>query len=116
MEALALVEATKVKTLRPSVFVQVGGKIVICIDKIGVLSRPSLDILVGLVGWGLVIPKLKVGRGGLFLCIGVFLQDGEISGAFSRLCAVKSLRELLVADLCLCGRGFSNTWHFFLGL
>lgn len=82
MKAFSLEEATKVKALRPSVFVQVCGKIVICIDEVRVLSRPSLDILFGLVGRGLVIPELKVGRGGLFLSIRVFLQDGEISSSF----------------------------------
>src|SRR5277367_423148 len=112
MEALSLVEATKVKTLRPPVFVQVRGKIVIRIDEVRVLGRPSLDILLCLVGWRLVIPELKVSRGGLLLSIRVFLQDGEISSSFSGFCAMKCLGEFLVADLCVRRRSICNTWHF----
>jgi hypothetical protein len=114
MESLSVVEATKVKTLRPPVLVQIRGKIVIRIDQVGILSGPSLDIFLGLVGRGLVVPELEVRRRGLFLSIRVFREDSEISSTFGGFGSMESLGELLVADLCVRGRGFSKTWHFSL--
>src|SRR5271168_2725148 len=114
MESLSLVEATKVKTLRPSVLVQICGKIVIRIDYVGILCGSSLDIFLGLVGLCLVVPELEVRRRGLFLSIRVFLEDSEISGTFGGFGSMESLGELLVADLCVRGRGFRITWHFSL--
>ena len=99
------------ETLAPSVFVQIGGEVVVRIDQVNVIVSTGLDVLVGLIGGGLVIPELEVSRGSLFLSGCVFLQNSKVARGLGCLLPMKSLGEFFVADLGLRWGGCCNAWH-----